>query len=64
LIVDLPPLSVSADAIELGRLLTGVIVVVAVRRTTIDELADLLRTLHAGNVRVIEVLLNEPVSKS
>lgn len=58
-IVDLPPLSSSADALALGKLLTGVIVVAALHKTTIDDLADAVRTMNAVGVRILAVVLNE-----
>jgi Mrp family chromosome partitioning ATPase len=58
-IVDLPPLSISADATALGAALTGVIVIVALNQTTVDELSDLVRTLQDRGVRVIGIVLNE-----
>lgn len=62
-IIDLPPLSVSADAGAVGAALTGVFVVAAVNRTTVDELAESVRTLRARGVRVLGVVLNEGASQ-
>ena len=58
-VVDLPPLSSSADAIAIGRLLTGVIVVAALHKTTVDDLAGAVRTMNALGVRILAVVLNE-----
>lgn len=63
-VVDLPPLSVSSDAQAIGRLLSGVILVTAVNRTSIDQLAEALRALHAGGVRVLGIVLNKVEGKS
>jgi Mrp family chromosome partitioning ATPase len=62
-VIDLPPLSVSADAAAVGAALTGVLVVAAINRTTIDELTDSVRTLQARGVRVLGIVLNEGASK-
>ena len=62
-IVDLPPLSASADAVAIGGALTGVLVVAAVNRTTVDQLSDLVRTLQSRGVRVLGIVLNEGASK-
>ena len=58
-VVDLPPLSSSADALAVGKLLTGVIVVAALHETTVDDLADAVRTMNAVGVRILAVVLNE-----
>jgi polysaccharide biosynthesis transport protein len=58
-IVDLPPLSCSADPIAVGKALTGVIVVAALYQTTLDDLADAVRTLNRIGVRILGVILNE-----
>ena len=62
-IVDLPPLSSSADAIAVGKLLTGVIVVAALHKTTVDDLAGAVRTMNALGVRILAVVLNEAPRK-
>jgi Mrp family chromosome partitioning ATPase len=63
IIIDLPPLSVSADAGAVGAALTGVFVVAAVNRTTVDELAESVRALRARGVRVLGIVLNEGASQ-
>jgi polysaccharide biosynthesis transport protein len=62
-IVDLPPLSSSADALGVGKLLTGVIVVAALHKTTVDDLAGAVRTMNALGVRILAVVLNEAPRK-
>ena len=62
-VVDLPPFSASADAVAVGGALTGVLVVAAVNRTTVDQLSDLVRTLQNRGVRVLGIVLNEGASK-
>lgn len=62
-IVDLPPLSHSTDAAAVGRMLTGVIVVAAFHKTRVDDLAEAVRTLNRGGVRVRGVILNEAGAK-
>ncbi len=62
-VIDLPPLSVSADATAVGAALTGVLVVAALNRTTVDELAEFVLTLQARGVRVLGIVLNEGASK-
>ena len=62
-VVDLPPLSLSSDATAVGGALTGVIVVAALNRTTVDELSDVVRTLQTRGVRVLGIVLNESAAK-
>jgi succinoglycan biosynthesis transport protein ExoP len=62
-VVNLPPLSVSADSIAMGRWLTGVIVVATALKTTVDDLADLVGTLSTNGVHVLGVVLNEAAFK-
>ena len=62
-IVDLPPLSTSANAFALGKSLTGVIVVATLHKTTVDELASAIRTMNTLGIRLLGVILNEPPPK-
>ncbi|GJD37507.1 Wzz/FepE/Etk N-terminal domain-containing protein [Methylobacterium aerolatum] len=60
LIMDVPPLRTSADAIAVGRFLSGVVVVGVSGRTNGDDLAEAVKTLRAANARVLgAVLINE-----
>jgi Mrp family chromosome partitioning ATPase len=58
-IIDLPSMNDAADAVAFGRSLTGVLVVAAAGRTTVDELAQLITTLTANDARVLGVVLNK-----
>ncbi|GJE28449.1 hypothetical protein LKMONMHP_3320 [Methylobacterium organophilum] len=60
LILDLPALSRSSDVQAIGDLLSGVVLVAALNRTTLDQLTEARRSLHAANIRVLGVVLNEP----
>jgi Mrp family chromosome partitioning ATPase len=44
-------------------MLTGVIVVAAFHKTRVDDLAEAVRTLNRGGVRVRGVILNEAGAK-
>ncbi|MBE7196725.1 MAG: hypothetical protein INR70_02835 [Parafilimonas terrae] len=56
-IMDVPPLLTSADAIAVGRFLSGVVVVAVSGRTNGDDLAEAVRTLRAANARVLGAVL-------
>jgi polysaccharide biosynthesis transport protein len=56
-IMDVPPLRSSADAIAVGRFLSGVVVVAVSGRTNGDDLAEAVRTLRAANTRVLGAVL-------
>jgi Mrp family chromosome partitioning ATPase/capsular polysaccharide biosynthesis protein len=58
-IVDLPPLSSAADALAVGRLLTGVIVVAALHKTSVDDLARAVKSMNAFGMRILAVVLND-----
>jgi polysaccharide biosynthesis transport protein len=62
-IVDLPPLSHSIDAVAVGRMLTGVIVVAALHKTRVDDLVEAVQTLNRSGVRVRGIILNEAGAK-
>ncbi|MDR3494889.1 MAG: P-loop NTPase [Ancalomicrobiaceae bacterium] len=64
-VVDLPPLSLAlpADPVSLGRAMAGVVIVAAINRTTLDELTQMVKTLRSGGVRILGVVLNDPVWK-
>jgi len=63
-IVDLPPLSTSANVFALGKSLTGVIVVATLHKTTVDELASAIRTMNTLGIRLLGVILNETPPKT
>ena len=60
IIVDLPPLNASSDALAIGRLLGGVILIAAVNHTSLDQLSQAARAMIASDVRVFGIVLNEP----
>jgi polysaccharide biosynthesis transport protein len=62
-IIDLPPTSISSEAVALGAALTGVLVITPVNRVTVDELAQLVVALQTRGVRVLGIVLNEGASK-
>ena len=62
-IVDLPPLSSSADAIALSQALTGVVIVAALHKTTVDDLSGAVKTMNVVGVRLLGMVLNEAPRK-
>ncbi len=58
-VIDLPNMAESAEAIAFGRSLSGVIVIAAAGITTVDELMQLVKTLTANSVQVIGVVINK-----
>jgi len=62
-IVDLPPLSSSADAIALSQTLTGVVIVAALHKTTVDDLSGAVKTMNVVGVRLLGMVLNEAPRK-
>ncbi len=56
-IVDVPPLRNSADAIAVSRFLSGVVLVAVSGRTNGDDLSEAVRTLRAANARVLGTVL-------
>jgi polysaccharide biosynthesis transport protein len=59
IVIDLPPFSDSTDVIALKRVLTGVIVIATLHKTTLDDLAELLSKLRDNDIRVLRLMLNE-----
>ena len=57
-VVDLPPLGTSCDALALSPVLDGVVLVVEAGRTTVEEALDALRVLRTAQARVLGVVLN------
>ena len=57
-VVDLPPLGTSSDALALSPVLDGVVLVVEAGRTTAEEALDALRVLRAAQAKVLGVVLN------
>lgn len=57
-VIDLPPLATSSDVQALSHLLDGVVLVVEVGRTTVDEALEAMRVLRAANAVVLGVVLN------
>jgi polysaccharide biosynthesis transport protein len=58
-VIDLPPFSDSADVFALKRVLTGIVVIATLHKTTLDELAELLGKLRDNDIHVLRLLLNE-----
>lgn len=59
IVVDLPPLSVAADARMLAPMLDGLVVVAENDRTQMDALAEELRRLAGLRVAVLGVVINK-----
>ena len=57
-VVDLPPLGTSCDALALSPVLDGVVLVVEAGRTTVEEALDALRVLRTAHAKVLGVVLN------
>ncbi|RYB07572.1 tyrosine-protein kinase domain-containing protein [Lichenibacterium ramalinae] len=57
-VVDLPPLGTSCDALALSPVLDGVVLVVEAGRTTVEEALDALRVLRTAQAKVLGVVLN------
>lgn len=57
-VVDLPPMSLSSQAQAIGPMLDGVVLLVEIGRTTVDELGEALRSLRAADIRLFGVVLN------
>lgn len=58
-IIDLPPLATSSDVQAMSHMLDGVVLVVEVGRTTVDEALEAMRVLRAANAIVLGVVLNK-----
>jgi Mrp family chromosome partitioning ATPase len=56
LLVDLPPVLLSDDALTIAPLLDGVVLVVNERRTRRDDLVRVVELL--GNTRIVGTVLN------
>lgn len=60
IVIDAPPLLVASDAVMLGSLADGVVLVVRAGQTECDDVVDAIRQLDAVNVRVLGTVLNDP----
>jgi polysaccharide biosynthesis transport protein len=58
-VLDLPPLNMSADALAVAPLLDGVVLLVEASRTTATDAAEAIWALYAANARVLGVVLNK-----
>jgi capsular exopolysaccharide synthesis family protein len=61
-IIDAPPLSRYADAIALGRLADGLILIVEAGATRRDETAEAVSNLRACKVNILAAVLNKGTS--
>lgn len=57
-VVDLPPMSLSSQAQAIGPMLDGVVLLVEIGRTSVDEMGEALRSLRAADIRLFGVVLN------
>ena len=60
-IIDLPPLAGTSDALALCPYLDGVVLVVEAGRTTVEEASEAIRLLQAAGGPVLGVILNKAV---
>ncbi|MCQ2428201.1 MAG: CpsD/CapB family tyrosine-protein kinase [Clostridia bacterium] len=58
IILDLPPINIVADAIEVSGFISGLILVVREEYTQKKELEVCVRQLHLSNVKVLGVVMN------
>ncbi|GJE40468.1 tyrosine-protein kinase domain-containing protein [Methylobacterium persicinum] len=63
LILDLPPLEASSDAQAIAGMLSGIVLVAALNRTKLDQLAEAVRALRSANGRVLGIVLNDPLPR-
>lgn len=61
MILDLPSLEGSSDAQALGSMLSGIVIIAAINRTKIDQLAETVRALRSAKSQVLGVVLNDPL---
>ena len=61
IIVDAPPLGHYADAIALGRLSDGVILVIEAESTRKESALAAVENLRSSNVQILGAVLNKPV---
>jgi MinD-like ATPase involved in chromosome partitioning or flagellar assembly len=59
ILLDLPPLSASADALALARYADAVVVVASVGLTTIDETAETIQRLRRAGSNVIGTVISQ-----
>ena len=59
LVVDLPPLATTSNALALCPHLDGIVLIVEAGRTTIEEALEAVRLLRAAHGRVLGVILNK-----
>jgi Mrp family chromosome partitioning ATPase len=58
-VIDLPPMSESSDALAVGNFLDTIILVVEAGRTTSDELEEALAVLKSLQTPSVRILLNK-----
>lgn len=63
LILDLPPLQTSSDAQALGDMLSGVIIIATLNRTSLDQLSEAVRAMRSAKGRVLGIVLNDPLPR-
>lgn len=63
LILDLPPLQTSSDAQALGNMLSGVIIIATLNRTSLDQLSEAVRAMRSAKGRVLGIVLNDPLPR-
>lgn len=59
ILIDAPPVLPVADMLVIGRIVTGVILVVESRRTTVTEIAKTKDLLTRNQTRILGVVLNK-----
>jgi Mrp family chromosome partitioning ATPase len=59
ILIDAPPVLPVADMLVIGRIVTGVVLVVEARRTTVTEVAKSKDLLTRNQTRILGVVLNK-----
>ncbi len=59
IVIDTPPINIVTDAMELAKLLSGLFLVVRHRRTTFEDVDDVIKKVEFANFNLLGFIIND-----